>query len=113
VRMKTSMGGFVLPLALFLLCLALAAAAKTGNGKDKGTDKGKDASTAAVTMSHNAADDTMRLEGEKRFHSNCARCHAAPPKFAPRVMATIVRHMRVRATLTDEDARLILHYMTQ
>jgi len=57
--------------------------------------------------------DTMRLEGEKRFRANCNRCHAAPHKFPPRMMATIVRHMRVRATITDEDMRYILYYMTQ
>jgi cytochrome c5 len=57
--------------------------------------------------------DAMRLEGEKRFHANCGRCHAAPQKFPPRMMATIVRHMRVRATITDEDMRLVLFYMTQ
>lgn len=55
----------------------------------------------------------MRLEGEKRFRSNCGRCHAAPQKFPPRMMATILRHMRVRATITDEDTRLVLYYMTQ
>ena len=57
--------------------------------------------------------DAMRLEGEKRFRANCNRCHAAPHKFTPRMMATIVRHMRVRATITDEDMRYILYYMTQ
>lgn len=57
--------------------------------------------------------DTMRLEGEKRFRANCGRCHAAPQKFPPRMMATILRHMRVRATITDEDMRLVLYYMTQ
>jgi cytochrome c5 len=57
--------------------------------------------------------DAMRLEGEKRFRANCGRCHAAPQKFPPRMMATIVRHMRVRATITDEDMRLVLYYMTQ
>lgn len=62
----------------------------------------------------NSADaETMRLEGEKRFRANCGRCHAAPQKFPPRMMATIVRHMRVRATITDEDMRLVLFYMTQ
>ena len=54
-----------------------------------------------------------RIEGEKRFRANCSRCHQTPHKFSPRAMATIVRHMRVRATLTDEDARLILKYMSQ
>ena len=57
--------------------------------------------------------DTTRIEGEKRFRANCGRCHAAPQKFPPRMMATAVRHMRVRATITNEDQRLILFYMTQ
>jgi mono/diheme cytochrome c family protein len=55
----------------------------------------------------------LRLEGEKRFRANCGRCHVAPPKFPPRAMATILRHMRVRALITDEDRRLILRYMTE
>lgn len=54
-----------------------------------------------------------RLEGEKRFRTNCGRCHQPPHKFAPRVMATAIRHMRVRAMITDEDMKLILRYMTQ
>ena len=104
--MKSSIGLF-LPLALLLLCLTVASATGTGEGKDKAKD------VSAAAPSHAMQDDTMRLDGEKRFHSNCARCHASPPKFAPRIMATIVRHMRVRATITDEDTRLILHYMSQ
>jgi hypothetical protein len=55
----------------------------------------------------------MRIEGEKRFRANCGRCHAAPEKFPPRMMATVLRHMHVRATVTSEDQRLILFYMTQ
>ncbi len=69
-------------------------------------------STATVAQS-SAQADAMRLEGEKRFRANCGRCHAAPQKFPPRMMATIVRHMRVRATITDEDMRLVLYYMTR
>jgi cytochrome c5 len=57
--------------------------------------------------------DSMRVQGEQRFRANCGRCHATPQKFPPRVMGTVVRHMRVRATFTDEDMRLILFYMTQ
>jgi cytochrome c5 len=90
--------------------LALTATAGTGSGNDK--DKDKDAPAAAAS-SHAAQDDTARLEGERRFHSNCGRCHAAPPKFSPRMAATIVRHMRVRATLTDEDTRLITRYLAR
>jgi mono/diheme cytochrome c family protein len=52
-------------------------------------------------------------EGEKRFHANCGRCHQLPHKFPPRMVMTIERHMRVRATLTDEDMRAIVAYLTQ
>ena len=41
------------------------------------------------------------------------RLSEAPHKFPPRVMAMAIRHMRVRAMLTDEDMRLILNYMTE
>ena len=54
-----------------------------------------------------------RVEGEIRFQTNCGRCHMTPHKFPPRMMATIVRHMRVRALITDEDMRYILTYMTE
>jgi len=55
----------------------------------------------------------MRMLGEQRFRANCGRCHAVPQKFPPRAMSTVLRHMRVRATITDEDMRLVLFYMTQ
>ena len=69
--------------------------------------------TTEPVVRNSAEADTMRLEGEKRFRANCGRCHAAPQKFPPRMMGTIIRHMRVRATITDEDMRLVLFYMTQ
>jgi hypothetical protein len=55
----------------------------------------------------------MRIQGEQRLRANCGRRHAAPHKFPPGMMATVVRHMRVRATITDEDMRLVRFYMTQ
>jgi mono/diheme cytochrome c family protein len=74
----------------------------------------KGASTSArPAASKQEEEDALRLEGEKRFRANCGRCHQAPHKLPPRMMATIVRHMRVRATITDEDMRVILDYMTQ
>ena len=60
-----------------------------------------------------ANENDLRIEGEQRFRTNCGRCHLAPHKFPPRMMATIIRHMRVRATLTDADMRIILRYMTR
>jgi mono/diheme cytochrome c family protein len=71
----------------------------------------KEAGSAPVASTSDS--DAMRIEGERRFHANCSRCHAAPQKFPPRMMGTVLRHMRVRATITNEDQRLILFYMTQ
>jgi mono/diheme cytochrome c family protein len=103
-------------LLVFVLLLTMAAVAATGgSGEKTSSDKtsGKDAPAAAAAGTHSTQDDTMRLAGEKRFRSNCARCHVAPPKFSPRMVGTIVRHMRVRATITEQDMRLILHYMSE
>jgi mono/diheme cytochrome c family protein len=77
------------------------------------TPPGKKANPVAAIVTNTDNADAMRVQGELRFRANCGRCHAAPHKFPPRMMATIVRHMRVRATITDEDMRLVLFYMTQ
>jgi cytochrome c5 len=93
-------------LTLALCTLALGTSLFAGSDSAK-----KESSPVPVVQS--ADSGSMRVEGENRFHANCGRCHAAPQKFPPRMMATVLRHMRVRATITDEDRRLILFYMTQ
>ena len=105
-------------LAAFLVAgamsLGLAANASNGGSKDAPKDTPAAAAPAGQSGDNEAAQkENMHLEGERRFRANCARCHAAPPKFAPRMMATIVRHMRVRAAITDQDMHLILRYMTE
>lgn len=105
MKSSTAIGAAFVALALLL---ALSAAAKTNGGS-----KDSSSTSAAATASNSAQDENLHLEGEKRFRSNCGRCHTAPPKFPSRMMATIVRHMRVRATITDDDMRLILRYMTE
>ena len=93
-------------LAIFLCTLAFASSVFDGPPSSR-----KDGAGAVVVSSGDA--DSMRIQGEQRFRANCGRCHAAPQKFPPRMMATVLRHMRVRATITDQDRRLILFYMTQ
>jgi mono/diheme cytochrome c family protein len=78
------------------------------------TSTGSPATGRAQAQAASPQDDqALRVEGEKRFHANCGRCHQSPHKFPPRMVMTIERHMRVRATLTDEDMRLIVRYLTQ
>lgn len=93
---------------LVLLCILTFAASGFAGSPARGKDP-----SAGSPVVHVADADGMRVAGEQRFRANCARCHAAPQKFPPRMMGTILRHMRVRATLTDEDQRVILFYMTQ
>ena len=100
---------FLLAAFLVASALSLGSMANAGGGKDSA----KDSPAPAASVEQSSQNENMHVEGEKRFRSNCGRCHAAPPKFAPRMMATIVRHMRVRATITDQDMHLILRYMTE
>ena len=91
--------------------LALASSVYAADPPRKTENDSASIPTSAARSSADA--DAMRVQGEQRFRANCSRCHAAPHKFPPRMMATIVRHMRVRALITDEDMRLVLFYMTQ
>ena len=106
---------FVLAAFLVAGAMSLGMAANASGGKDAPKDTAvSSAAPAGQSVDNQAAQkENMHLEGERRFRSNCARCHAAPPKFPPRMMATILRHMRVRAAITDQDMRLILRYMTE
>src|SRR6516164_11125740 len=93
-----------------ILCLAFVLTLTTVAG----SSNKKEAATATALVAQSAANaETMRTQGEERFRANCGRCHAAPQKFPPRAMATVLRHMRVRATVTEDDQRLILFYMAQ
>jgi cytochrome c5 len=102
--MKTDSMKSTLCVAICMLALlTFLFAEKSPSAKEVGT----------TSVAHTVDADTMRVQGEQRYRANCGRCHAAPQKFPPRMMATVLRHMRVRATITDEDMRLVLFYMTQ
>jgi cytochrome c5 len=49
-------------------------------------------------------------EGERIFKQNCSRCHTAPEGFSPSISGTIVRHMRVRASLSRHDEQELLRF---
>jgi cytochrome c5 len=58
--------------------------------------------------------DTSRpaaSDGEKKFKQNCSRCHEAPQALAPSISGTVLRHMRVRASLSQQDERDILKFL--
>jgi mono/diheme cytochrome c family protein len=49
-------------------------------------------------------------DGQRIFEQNCSRCHNAPEGFSPSISGTIVRHMRVRASLSKHDEEQLLHF---
>ena len=71
----------------------------------------QDSKPAAQQPEKAQASTADASEGEKKFKQNCSRCHEAPQSFSPRISGTIVRHMRVRASLSEKDAREILRFL--
>lgn len=69
----------------------------------------KPQTTSPPNAQANATSPTA--QGEKLFRTNCGRCHNPPESLSPREVRAVVRHMRVRAVLTDEDERLILKFL--
>jgi cytochrome c5 len=49
-------------------------------------------------------------DGDRIFQQNCSRCHRTPDGFSPRISGTIVRHMRIRASLSQHDAEELLRF---
>jgi mono/diheme cytochrome c family protein len=108
---RVSVSG-ALVFAVGVLLLAGPSAGQQG-GTPAPAPTGSPANGRAQAQASPQDDQDLRVEGEQRFHANCGRCHQSPHKFPPRMVMTIERHMRVRATLTDEDMRLIVRYLTQ
>ena len=53
------------------------------------------------------------VDPDQAYKAHCARCHLAPRKFPEGKTATIMRHMRVRANLTEDETEAILRYLTR
>jgi len=64
-----------------------------------------------TAATHGAAQSGPSLDaGDRIFQQHCSRCHNAPEGFSPRISGTIVRHMRVRASLSQHDAEELLRF---
>jgi mono/diheme cytochrome c family protein len=87
--------------------IGVASLAFAGSGA-----KPSELTASSPAISPPESDQEWMVEGQKRFHSNCGRCHQPPHKFPPRVMAMAVRQMRVRAMLTEDDMKYIIYYVT-
>jgi cytochrome c5 len=95
-------------------CCIAAFAFTFGAGIAAAQSKPADASAprkdAAKTAPQQPAANTPD-PGERAFQANCTRCHYAPEQLSRRISGTILMHMRVRASLSAQDERDIMHFL--
>ena len=87
---------------IVLLLISVSVAAQNSTSQPQASTPAPPAAKSPATESE---------QGEKRFQSQCGRCHTLPEDLSPREAKAVVRQMRVRANLTAEDERLILKYL--
>jgi cytochrome c5 len=87
-----------------LFLVAMPALSQAGNSNTAPVSGGQDQKTPAVHV-------PQQRDGQKVFEQNCSRCHNAPQGFSPSISGTVVRHMRVRAGLSKEDAQAVLRFL--
>jgi len=95
---KSSLAGFLL----------LAAAAAFFGAAASGTAPTPRTSAKAATKRQAAQPSS---DGERIFQQNCSRCHNAPETFPQSISGTIVRHMRMRANLSQREEQELLKYL--
>jgi cytochrome c5 len=102
------MKAFVTRMVL-LFALAITPASAVAGNAPRPAQAAKAGSEGTPTAEVN---EKWMIEGQKRYLINCGRCHQSPHLFSTHVMSMAVRHMRVRAMLTQEDMDYLLYYMT-
>jgi len=91
---------------LLLICALLTTTLPALSQTQKSTQSQPNRqSTSKITQSA-----VKQNNGERVFEQNCSRCHNAPEGFSSRISGTIVRHMRTRANLSEEDAQAVLRF---
>jgi len=66
------------------------------------------AKKGSAATAHNSQPED---EGERIFNQNCSRCHWAPDGFSSRISGTVLRHMRVRASLSQHDEEELMRFL--
>lgn len=93
--------------SLFLCLLAPAYGVAQNRAAQKPAEQSKQPHPNAASRARSTHQPS---EGERVFAQNCSRCHAAPEAVPPSISATVVRHMRVRASLSAHDEQELLRF---
>jgi|SRR5215472_10488522 len=118
--MRTKLIGIALALTFGFVVIAMA---QSQNGNNQAGSPSTSASPATpVVCGDGATLSTPKpaapkpgvkkgLTADQMYKANCTRCHAELPTMDARRTATVVRHMRVRANLTEREAQAIFEYL--
>jgi cytochrome c5 len=90
--------------ALCLLASSVSFVEAVSQVQVPSTKSGNNKAVAQSQLQHE--DDGARI-----FHQNCSRCHNTPEGFSPRISGTVVKHMRVRASLSAENEKQLLRFL--
>jgi cytochrome c5 len=94
---------------ILIVCVVLASSGAVAEMNDSPSQSQPAATGQAARTESGKAQSTDR--GQQVFNQHCSRCHNAPDKFSTRISGTIVRHMRVRANLSEADYRALLKFL--
>ncbi|GGA56626.1 hypothetical protein GCM10011507_04940 [Edaphobacter acidisoli] len=98
-------------LARLALSVGIAAVSVSGSVFAQ-THSNNSSSSKPKSLHQASAAKAVPDPGEEKFRANCGRCHTTPEQLSPRITGTIVMHMRVRASLSEQDAQDILRYLS-
>jgi mono/diheme cytochrome c family protein len=105
MSLKRFLSGFLL---LSVALMPLMAAPQPGSQQQAAQQTDVKASTKQKATAKNSVHQD---EGQRVFEQNCSRCHTAPDGFSSRISGTVLRHMRVRASLSRHDEEELLHFL--
>lgn len=105
MSVKYLLSGFVI---LAAACGLSRAAQKPKTQPTSATQTAPHSSGKQTTASQSSVHSD---DGQRVFEQNCSRCHTAPDGFSPRITGTVLRHMRVRASLSQHDEQELLRFM--
>lgn len=58
-----------------------------------------------------SAKGAAQSDGERLFRQHCSRCHDAPQSFPSQISGTVLRHMRIRASLSANGEKELLKFL--
>ncbi len=116
IRPSKSQLWTALSLALLSAALAPLALLTAAEGKDEKaskTEKAAEQRSEAASSNQKSKVAPRKLSGAELYSIHCNRCHPEryPTERTAAQWKTILLHMRVRANLPAEQARMILKYL--